>query len=176
MSFQHFPWYRNYFSVVAINIRNNLKRTSNHRERRTKAKTDSNSNDCIFQKLKYVYVYWKVEVGCIKKYCLCSNWWERVERSLAFKKHTAYFLLKNKILKRFRDNNSNVCACDNFLMEKVRQSVLCTIPAQSRVEETYWGPLRVVQQVSFGCWITWSISSWQNPYNRVLFGQAEFWW
>ena len=65
MSFQHFPWYRNYFSVVAINIRNNLKRTSNHRERRTKAKTDSNSNDRIFQKLKYMFTE-KLKLAVLK--------------------------------------------------------------------------------------------------------------
>ena len=34
------------------------------------------------------------------------------------------------------------------------------------------GPLHVLWQVSFGCWITWSISSCQNPYNRV---KLSFW-
>ena len=37
------------------------------------------------------------------------------------------------------------------------------------------GPLHVVWQVSFGCWITWSISSWQNSYKSVFFPKAEWW-
>ena len=35
------------------------------------------------------------------------------------------------------------------------------------------GPLHVIWQVSFGCWITWSISNWQNLYDRVFFGQLS---
>ena len=37
------------------------------------------------------------------------------------------------------------------------------------------GPLHVIWQVSFGCWIMWSISSWQNSYNSVVFPKAEWW-
>ena len=37
------------------------------------------------------------------------------------------------------------------------------------------GPLHVVWQVSFGCWITWPISSWQNSYKSVFFPKAEWW-
>ena len=36
-----------------------------------------------------------------------------------------------------------------------------------------YGPLHVVWQVSFGCWIMWSISSWQNCYKSVFFPKAE---
>ena len=39
----------------------------------------------------------------------------------------------------------------------------------------FWGPLHVVWQVSFGCWITWSISSWQKHYKCVFFPKAEWW-
>ena len=31
------------------------------------------------------------------------------------------------------------------------------------------GPLHVIWQVSFGCWVTWSNSSWQEYYNSVFF-------
>ncbi len=37
---------------------------------------------------------------------------------------------------------------------------------------TQWlllGPLHVLWQVSFGCWVTWSISSWQEYYKSVFF-------
>ena len=37
------------------------------------------------------------------------------------------------------------------------------------------GSLHVVWQVSFGCWITWCISSWQNSYKSVFFPKAEWW-
>ena len=36
-------------------------------------------------------------------------------------------------------------------------------------------PLHVLWQVSFGCWVTWSISSWQRYYKSVLFSQSCFW-
>ena len=39
----------------------------------------------------------------------------------------------------------------------------------------FLGPLRVVWQVSFGCWVTWSISSWQEYYKSVFFPKAEWW-
>ena len=32
-----------------------------------------------------------------------------------------------------------------------------------------YGPLHVLWQVSFGCWVTWSISSWQEYYKSVFF-------
>ena len=35
----------------------------------------------------------------------------------------------------------------------------------------YLGPLDVVWQVSFGCWITWSILSWQESYKCVFFSK-----
>ena len=41
---------------------------------------------------------------------------------------------------------------------------------------TLWadfGPLHVLWQVSFGCWISWSISSWQEYYKSVFFPKAE---
>jgi hypothetical protein len=31
------------------------------------------------------------------------------------------------------------------------------------------GPLHVLWKVSFGCWVTWSISSWQECYKSVFF-------
>jgi hypothetical protein len=37
------------------------------------------------------------------------------------------------------------------------------------------GPLHVLWQVSFGCWVTWSISSWQKYYKIVFFSQSWFW-
>ena len=33
----------------------------------------------------------------------------------------------------------------------------------------YLGPLHVLWQVSFGCWVMWSISSWQKYYKIVFF-------
>ena len=35
-----------------------------------------------------------------------------------------------------------------------------------------FGPLHVVWQVSFGCWIKWSISSWQNFYKSAFFPKS----
>ena len=36
------------------------------------------------------------------------------------------------------------------------------------------GPLHVLLQVSFGCWVTWSISSWQEYYKSVFFLIAKW--
>ena len=36
------------------------------------------------------------------------------------------------------------------------------------------GPLHVLWQVSFGCWVTWSISSWQKYYKSVFFPKDEW--
>ena len=33
----------------------------------------------------------------------------------------------------------------------------------------YLGPLHVLWQVSFGCWVTWSISCWQEYYKSFFF-------
>ena len=38
-----------------------------------------------------------------------------------------------------------------------------------------YGPLHVLWQVSFGSWVSWSISSWQKNYKSVLFYQTCFW-
>ena len=35
------------------------------------------------------------------------------------------------------------------------------------------GPLHVIRQVSFGCWITWSISSWQNSYKSFFYPKTD---
>ena len=35
--------------------------------------------------------------------------------------------------------------------------------------------IHVLWQVSFGCWVTWSISSWQEYYKSVLFPKSEWW-
>ena len=37
------------------------------------------------------------------------------------------------------------------------------------------GPLHVLWQVSFGSWVTWSISSWKKYYKSVYFSKAEWW-
>ena len=39
---------------------------------------------------------------------------------------------------------------------------------QRQLSFTY-GPLHVLWQVSFGCWVTWSISSWEEHYKSVVF-------
>ena len=39
-----------------------------------------------------------------------------------------------------------------------------------------YGPLYVLWQVSFGCWVTWSILSWQKYYKGVFFPKAVFEW
>ena len=39
------------------------------------------------------------------------------------------------------------------------------------------GPLHVLWQVSFGFWVTWSISSWQKYYKSVFFPKLnDEWW
>ena len=37
------------------------------------------------------------------------------------------------------------------------------------------GPLHVLWQVSFGCWVTWSILSWQEYDKSVFFPKADWW-
>jgi hypothetical protein len=36
------------------------------------------------------------------------------------------------------------------------------------------GPLHVLWQVSFGCWVSWSISSWQEYYKSVFFSYDKW--
>ena len=43
------------------------------------------------------------------------------------------------------------------------------------MSNTYVGPLLVLWQVSFGCWVTWSISNWQKYYKSVFFPKAKWW-
>ena len=38
-----------------------------------------------------------------------------------------------------------------------------------------WAPPHVLWQVFFGCWVTWSISSWQEYYKSFFFPNAEWW-
>ena len=79
-------------------------------------------------------------------------------------------------------NNLYVIACDGFTEGSVEFSCMlgllyiCHMQSQLCTKFLYLGSLHVVWQVSLGCWITWSISNWHNPYNRVSFGQAEFFW
>ena len=40
---------------------------------------------------------------------------------------------------------------------------------------TFIGPLHILWQVSFGCWVTWSISSWQKYHMSVFFPKVEWW-
>ena len=37
-----------------------------------------------------------------------------------------------------------------------------------------WGPPHVLWEVSFGFWVTWSISSWQENYKSVFFPKLQF--
>ena len=37
------------------------------------------------------------------------------------------------------------------------------------------GPLHVLWQVSFGCWVSWSISSWQKYCKSVFFPKMSDW-
>ena len=46
---------------------------------------------------------------------------------------------------------------------------------EKRFLAAFLGPLHVLWQVSFGCWVTWSISSWQEYYKCVFFPKAEWW-
>ena len=39
----------------------------------------------------------------------------------------------------------------------------------------HYGPLHVLWQVSFCCWVTWSISSWQEYYKSVFFPKWMKW-
>ena len=41
--------------------------------------------------------------------------------------------------------------------------------------KVHYGPLHVLWRVSFGCWVTWSISSWQKYFKSVYFPKAEWW-
>ena len=56
---------------------------------------------------------------------------------------------------------------------------ICSSPYHSIIEDSLvleakimgvdWGPLHVLWLVSFGCWVTWSISSWQEYHKSVFF-------
>ena len=65
-----------------------------------------------------------------------------------------YFLLRICIL----SNTCQVYAVNARIRRSFSQSDL-------------WGPLHVLWQVSFGCWVTWSISSWK----KCLLSQSCFW-
>ena len=58
---------------------------------------------------------------------------------------------------------------------KVKKPLAKLWPYTFLPSNKHWGPLHVVWQVSFGWWITWSISSWQNSYKSVFFPKAEWW-
>ena len=45
----------------------------------------------------------------------------------------------------------------------------CIKNTKLHLEVVVYGPLHVLWQVSFGCWVTWSISSWQVYYKSVFF-------
>ena len=61
----------------------------------------------------------------------------------------------------------------------IGQTILCNTLTYSNPEVlirtnsldffSHLGPLHVLWQVSFGCWVTWYISSWQENYKSVFF-------
>ena len=51
------------------------------------------------------------------------------------------------------------------------QSIFCRFNLAS-LRMSHLGPLHVV---CFGCWFTWSISSWQEYYKSHFFPKAEWW-
>ena len=67
----------------------------------------------------------------------------------------------------------------------IGQTILCNTLTYSNPEVlirtnsldffSHLGPLHVLWQVSFGCWVTWSISSWQK-YHKSFFFPKDDWW
>ena len=55
-----------------------------------------------------------------------------------------------------------------FLWEDILSILLCFWLCHLDIR-IHIGPLHVLWQASFGCWVTWSISSWQEYYKSVSF-------
>ena len=68
---------------------------------------------------------------------------------------------------------------DIFFLEKPFPWLLKIFDLRSDTNIFRWstsvlGPLHVLWQVSLGCWVTWSISSWQKYYKSVFFPKDEW--
>ena len=65
----------------------------------------------------------------------------------------------------------NPLLTDNLIVQPYCTALLYNLTVQPYCTAlfTALGPLHVLWQVSFGCWVTWSISSWQEYYKSVFF-------
>ena len=63
----------------------------------------------------------------------------------------------------------------NFGVHFSLDRTLATLYLLPSIRTPASGPLYVLWQVSFGCWVTWSISSWQNFDKSVYFPKAVWW-
>ena len=100
--------------------------------------------------------------------CFAMSWWNssHARRSSARYKIASSSALQHSVLENF---SKLIKAMKANKHPRKRNLYL------SLVQLKLLGSLHVVWQVSFGCWITWSISSWQNSHKSVFFPKAEWW-
>ena len=75
---------------------------------------------------------------------------------------------------RLEDDNTSIGFVNSMCMNVHSTDIWCRFQPQNIFQDSkLLGPLHVAWHISLGCWITWSVSNWHNPYNRV-FDQTEF--
>ena len=80
-------------------------------------------------------------------------------------------------------SNQKICRMECWVKDSIKlkvQNEYDNIHTRTRSPVLGWyksslGPLHVLWQVSFGCWVTWSISSWRKYYKSVFFPKSEWW-
>ena len=63
---------------------------------------------------------------------------------------------------------------NNMALNAVRKGISSEVIHYNIVVGIF-GPLHVLWQVAFGCWVTWSISSWQKYDNSAFLCKGEWW-
>ena len=61
-----------------------------------------------------------------------------------------------------------------LLIIVIRNLLFCLFAPIDQGPDAHVGPPHVLWEVSFGFWVTWSISSWQENYKSVFFPKLQF--
>ena len=125
-----------------------------------------------------LHLCWFMSVGCWITW-LISSWEEKnCCQSRANFKNDNYFHSSWQLLKFVSENNChlvNLLRFDNSYFLLSFFGYIMWFKSQQQKANTDIGPLHVIWQVSFGCWVTWSISSWQKYYKTGFFPKDEWW-
>ena len=100
-------------------------------------------------------------------------------------KYAYHLLVENVEIRRFPGKTEKerrrtylvrtwICVILHYISNMHKKNMILEIKAlENAVTMGYiqldYGPLHVLWQVSFGCWVTWCISSWQEYYKSVIF-------